>query len=51
MANAKTKEFEVMIELGVTATASTTALDMTDYVDIADNEAFEVHEVDIVLSF
>ena len=49
MANAKTKEFEIMIELGVTATASTDALDMTDYVDIADNEAFEVHEVDIVL--
>ena len=49
MANAKTKEFEVMIELGVTAAASTTALDMTDYVDIADNEAFEVHEIDIVL--
>jgi hypothetical protein len=49
MANAKTKEFEVMIELGVTAAASTTSLDMTDYVDIADNEAFEVHEVDIIL--
>lgn len=49
MANAKTKEFEIMIELGVTASPSTDALDMTDYVDIADNEAFEVHEVDIVL--
>ena len=49
MANAKTKEFEIMINLGVTSGASTDALDMTDYVDIADNEAFEVHEVDIVL--
>lgn len=49
MAKAQTKDFEIMIELGVTSTASTTALDMTDYVDIADNEAFEVHEVDIVL--
>ena len=49
MAKAQTKEFEVMIELGVGAAAATTALDMTDYVDIADNEAFEVHEIDIVL--
>lgn len=49
MANAKTKEFEIMIEIGATTTASTTPLDMTDYVDIADNEAFEVHEVDLVL--
>jgi len=49
MAKAQTKDFEIMIELAVTTTASTTALDMTDYVDIADNEAFEVHEVDIVL--
>lgn len=49
MASAKTKEFEIMIELGVGTGAATDALDMTDYVDIADNEAFEVHEVDIVL--
>ena len=49
MANAKTKEFEIMIELDVGTGADTTSLDMTDYVDIADNEAFEVHDVDLVL--
>ena len=49
MAKAQTKDFEIMIELAVGAAAATTSLDMTDYVDIADNEAFEVHEIDIVL--
>tara|TARA_R100000388_G_C7200856_1_gene138409 strand:+ start:59 stop:523 length:465 start_codon:yes stop_codon:yes gene_type:complete len=46
---AKTNEFEIYIQLVANATASNTSLDMTDYVDIADNEAFEVHEIDIVL--
>ena len=46
---AKTNEFEIYIELAATTTAGNTALDLTDYVDIADNEAFKVDEVDIVL--
>lgn len=49
MANAKTKEFEIYIETQADITADNTALDLTDYVDVADNEAFEIHEVDIVL--
>tara|TARA_Y100001973_G_C5186516_1_gene328196 strand:+ start:139 stop:621 length:483 start_codon:yes stop_codon:yes gene_type:complete len=46
---AKTNEFEIYILVPALATAANTALDMTDYVDIADNEAFQVDEVDIVL--
>lgn len=49
MANAKTKEFEIYITTLADPTADNTTLDMTDYVDIADNQAFEIHEVDIVL--
>ena len=49
MASAKTKEFEIFIETQADTTADNTALDSTDYVDVADNEAFEIHEVDIVL--
>ena len=45
---AKTNEFELFAEISVSATAANTPLDMTDYVDIADNQAFEVHEIDIV---
>ena len=46
---AKTNEFEIYILLDVLNAAGNTALDMTDYVDIADNEAFNVDEIDIVL--
>jgi len=46
---AKTNEFEIYIKLATANTAGNTALDMTDYVDVADNEAFEVDEVDIIL--
>lgn len=46
---AKTNEFEIYVKLATTNTAGNTALDMTDYVDVADNEAFQVDEVDIVL--
>ena len=49
MASAKTKEFEIFIETLADTGADNTSLDLTDYVDIADNEAFEIHEVDIVL--
>lgn len=50
MATAKTKEFEIFVETQADASADNTPLDFTDYVDVADNEAFEIHEVDIVLN-
>jgi len=46
---AKTNEFEIYVKAAVVNTAGNTTLDMTDYVDVADNEAFEVDEIDIVL--
>lgn len=46
---AKTKEFEIFAETTADTSADNTVLDLTDYVDIADNQAFEIHEVDIVL--
>jgi len=44
-----TREFEIFVETQADTTADNTTLDMTDYVDIADNEAFELHELTIVL--
>jgi len=49
MAKASTRDFEIYVELATTTAEANQALDLTDYVDIADNQAFEVHEVDIVL--
>ncbi len=49
MANAKTKEFEIYVLTVPDATADNDTLDLTDYVDISDNQAFEIHECDIVL--
>ena len=49
MAKASTRDFEIYVQLASTVAAANQALDLTDYVDIADNQAFEVHEVDIVL--
>ena len=46
---AKTNEFEIYLLVQADTSASNSSLDLTDYVDIADNEAFEVHDVDIVL--
>ena len=46
---AKTNEFEIYAEVVAANGAANTALDMTDYVDIADNEAFQIDAVDIVL--
>ncbi len=46
---AKTNEFEIFIEVEAGLAAANTALDLTDYVDIADNEALEIHDIDIVL--
>lgn len=49
MASAKTKEFEIFVGVAADTSGDNQALDLTDYVDIADNEALEIHEVDIVL--
>lgn len=49
MAKASTRDFEIYVKLVAANAADNQALDLTDYVDIADNQAFEVHEVDIVL--
>jgi len=49
MANAKTKEFEIFVQVAADTSADNQTLDLTDYVDIADNEALEIHDVDIVL--
>ena len=49
MANSKTKDFEVYVEIAAGTVADNQTLDLTDYVDVADNEAFEIHEVDIIL--
>ena len=46
---AKTNEIEIYILVPAANAAANTALDMTDYVDVADNEAFRIDEADIVL--
>lgn len=46
---AKTNEFEIYVLVNALTAAANTSLDMTDYVDVADNEAFEIHAVDIEL--
>lgn len=46
---AKTNEFEIYVKVNALSGAANTSLDMTDYVDVADNEAFEIHDVEIVL--
>lgn len=50
MATAKTRDFEIYVSTLADAGADNTVLDLTDYVDIADNQAFEIHEVDIILN-
>ena len=49
MANSKSKDFEIYVATAADSTADNTSLDLTDYVDIADNQAFEIHEVALVL--
>ena len=46
---AKTNEFEIYVQTAADVTADNTTLDLTDYVDIADNEAFEIHDIAIVM--
>ena len=50
MASAKTKEFEVYSDLTVTTTAGNTVLDLSDYVDVADNEVFALDEWDVIIN-
>ncbi len=40
MAKAATRDFEIYVELQSTTAPANQTLDMTDYVDIADNQAF-----------
>ena len=49
MAKASTRDFEIYVGVSAGIAADNQALDLTDYVDIADNQAFEIHEVDVVL--
>ena len=46
---AKTNEFEIYVKVVAGNAAANTLLDMTDYVDIADNEAFQIDDIDVVL--
>lgn len=49
MARAKTKEFELYANFTATTTATNLVLDLSDYVDIADNEAFKMIDWEIGL--
>lgn len=49
MAKAKTNEFELYANFTATTTAANTVLDLSDYVDIADNEAFKMMEWEVGL--
>ncbi len=49
MASAKTKTFEITALVQADNVADNVALDMTDYVDLADNEVFLIQEWDIML--
>lgn len=49
MASAKTRTFELTVEIQADSTADNQTIDLSDYVDIADNEAFLLQEWDIML--
>jgi hypothetical protein len=49
MASAKTKEFELYANFTATTTETNLVLDLSDYVDIADNEAFKMIDWEIGL--
>jgi len=49
MASAKTKNFELTVLIDADTSADNQEIDLTDYVDIADNEAFELQDWDIML--
>ena len=49
MASAKTKTFEITALIQADTTADNQPLDLTDYVDVADNEVFMIEEWDVML--
>lgn len=49
MATAKTKTFEITALIAVDNTIDNAPLDLTDYVDVADNEVFLIQEWDVML--
>lgn len=49
MASAKTKTFEITALVQADASADNQPLDLTDYVDVADNEVFLIQEWDVML--
>lgn len=50
MASSKTKQFEIYADLDISTTASNTVLDLSDYVDVADNEVFALEEWDVLIN-
>jgi len=49
MAAAKTKNFQLTIRIDADTTADNQEIDLSDYIDIADNEAFELQDWDVML--
>jgi hypothetical protein len=49
MAAAKTKNFQLTIRIDADPTADNQEIDLSDYIDIADNEAFELQDWDVML--
>jgi len=49
MAAAKTKNFQLTIRIDADTSADNQEIDLSDYIDIADNEAFELQDWDVML--
>lgn len=49
MAAAKTKNFQLTIRIDADPSADNQEIDLSDYIDIADNEAFELQDWDVML--
>lgn len=49
MANAKTKEFEIFTTITADAAGATATIDLNDFVEVADMEAFGLEGVEIVI--
>ena len=49
MATAKTKNFQLTVRIDTDQTAANQEIDLSDFIDIADNEAFELQDWDIML--
>lgn len=49
MASAKTKTFELTIKIDADTSADNQEVDMSDYIDVADNEVFELADWDVML--